>query len=207
MNKTILPIVGYGSQILREPTIEAENNDESRKIMQALYDTINSLPTAVGLAAPQINSNLSMFIWKMDDLNISVINPRILKRRETRQSVESCLSIPGLSGSILRDFEIDVEFFDGHFNKHQMMLSGMNAIIFQHEYDHLNGIMYTDRMSRHGIQEISERLYELEKGKVRTYYDMIFFGPSEPVSFSPAPGTYFENGRLLSLGNIGTGKA
>ena len=186
MKKNILPIVGYGSQILRESTIEAENNDESRKVMQSLFDTMNSLPTAVGLAAPQVNSNLSMFLMKMDDLNTGIINPRILKRRDAQQSVESCLSIPGLSGSILRDSAIEVEFFDPHFNKHTMTLNGFNSIIFQHEYDHLNGIMYTDRMSRHGLQAIVERLYEIEKGKVRTYYDMIFFGPSEPVTISPS---------------------
>jgi peptide deformylase len=183
--KNILPIVGYGSQILREPTIESENNEVSRKVMQSLYDTMNSLPTAVGLAAPQVNSNLSMFLMQMDGLNTSVVNPRILKRKDAVQSVESCLSIPGLSGSILRDSVIDVEFFDGHFNKHAMTLKGFNAIVFQHEYDHLNGIMYTDRMSRHGLQAIAEHLNEIEKGNVRTYYDMIFFGPSEPLTIHP----------------------
>jgi peptide deformylase len=185
MEKQILPIVGYGSQILRDITLEAENNTESRKAMQALYDTINSMNTAVGLAAPQVNSNLSMFVMQLDRINTGMINPRILKRNGVQQSVESCLSIPGLSGSIIRSKVIDVEFYDGHFNKHNMTLDGFNAIVFQHEYDHLNGIMYTDRMSRHGLQEIVERLSEIEKGNVRTYYDMIFFGPAEPVKTSP----------------------
>lgn len=187
MEKQILPIVGYGSQILREPTIEAENNDESRKTMQALYDNINNLSSAVGLAAPQINSNLSMFVMKVDKMNLGVINPRILKRNDTQQSVESCLSIPKLSGGIIRNVVIDVEFFDDRFNKHTLQLKGFEAIVFQHEYDHLNGILYTDRMSRSSLQAIEERLSQIEAGKVRTYYDMIFFGPKEPVKLSSIP--------------------
>jgi len=186
MEKTILPIVGYGSQILREPTIEAENNKKARSTMQALYDTMNSLSSAVGLAAPQVNSNLSMFVMKMDNITTGIINPRIVKRGDLKLSAEACLSIPQVSGVITRNANIEVEFYDPHFNRHKMKLDGFNAIVFQHEYDHLNGILYTDRMSRHGIQAIAERLSEIEKGKTKTYYDMVFFGPKEPVQYKPS---------------------
>lgn len=186
--KLIKPIVGYGSQILREQTVEANNTVPSRKVVQSLYDTINTIPTAVGLAAPQINSDLSMFIMKLDGINTVIINPRILKREGLKPSMEGCLSIPNMSGVVPnRNITLEVLFYDGHFNKHQMTLTGFNAIIWQHEYDHLNGILYTDRMDRYSIQKITEQLSKIENGNVKTYYDMIFLGPKQPVNITKSP--------------------
>lgn len=186
--KLIKPIVGYGSQILREQTVEANNTVPSRKVVQSLYDTINTIPTAVGLAAPQINSNLSMFIMKLNGINTVIINPRILKREGLKPSMEGCLSIPNMSGVVPnRNITLEVLFYDGHFNKHQMTLTGFNAIIWQHEYDHLNGILYTDRMDRHSIQKITEQLSKIENGNVKAYYDMIFLGPKQPINITKSP--------------------
>ena len=187
-NKIIMPVVGYGSPILREQTFEAENNDGTKKVVQQLYDTLNSLHSAVGLAAPQINSNLSMFIMKLGGNNICMINPRIIKRRDIQTSEEACMSIPDVSGIVPdRSVIIDVEFYDPHFNKHRMKLRGFDSVVFSHEYDHLNGILYTDHMTRQGREMIADKLFEIEKGNVKTYYDMIFFGPKKPVKFSPIP--------------------
>lgn len=185
-NKMIMPVVGYGSPILREQTFEAENNDKTKVIVQRLYDTINSLHSAVGLAAPQINSNLSIFVMKLGGINMGMINPRILKRRDTQKSEEGCMSIPGISGVVPdRSVIIDVEFYDPHFNKQRMKLRGFEAVVFAHEYDHLNGILYTDHMTRQGREMIADKLCEIERGEVKTYYDMIFLGPKKPVKFSP----------------------
>jgi len=172
-----LPIVGLGSPILKEKCVEVENNESSLIIVDNLLLTMTTLKTAVGLAAPQINSNLAMFVMRPDGKDMVIINPVIKSRGGKQKSEEACLSIPGVEGIVPdRNEVLQVEYYDQKFNKQTIWLRGFAAIVFQHEYDHLQGILYTDRMTKEGREKIADELALIEKGKTKTYYDMIFPG-------------------------------
>jgi len=175
MTGKILPIVGYGSPILKEMCVEAENNPETLSLVDNLLATMYGLGSAVGLAAPQVNSNSRIFVMCVQGEETVMINPVVISRGGKQKSEEGCMSIPGLNGIVPDRNEImNVEYYDSKFNKKQLRLRGFACIVFQHEYDHLNGILYTDRMTKEGREKIADQLATLEKGHTRTHYDMIF---------------------------------
>jgi peptide deformylase len=176
MESKILPIVGYGSPILREVCVEVDETiDEVKRLANDLITTMNSIGTAVGLAAPQINVNLRMFTMNVYGTLTVVINPVIKKSRGSKPSDEGCLSIPGLNGRVPERFEIiDVEYYDENMNKKRMKLNGFAAVVFQHELDHLNGIMYTDRMTKEGLEAVQDKLSDIAKGIYSSPYQMVF---------------------------------
>lgn len=177
-NKTnILPVVAYGNPILRAQTIPVETPEIAKDIIVKLKDTLHSIRTGVGLSAPQINSNLSAFVMNNGESEtiISVINPRIVKRTGTMTTNEGCLSIPKLYGDVLgRDKQIEVIFYDENLKKQRMKFDCFAGNIFQHEFDHLNGILFIDRMTKEGRESITDDLAKIESGKIQTHYDMIF---------------------------------
>ena len=171
----ILPIVGYGSAILRCTATEAENNETSQLIIEQLLATAKSLKYAVGLAANQINSDKAIFVMNMAHRYEVVVNPKITKRRANYHAPEGCLSLPGMTtDSVIRDNIIDVEYFDKDFNRVKTTLRKFDSIVFQHEYDHLLGILYIDRMDDYKLEEVREKLASIEESKTKTYYDMIW---------------------------------
>jgi peptide deformylase len=175
MEGKIMPIVGYGSPILREVCKEVENNVETMLTTISLLQTMSSIGTAVGLAAPQINANTRIFAMRLNGKQIIVINPVIKKRRGTQKYDEGCLSIPGLNGIVPdRDEIIDVEFFDAEFKEHKMRLRGFDAVVFQHEFDHLNGVLYIDRMTKEGREAVNDKLSDIEKGIHKAPFEMVF---------------------------------
>lgn len=173
-SKNILPIVAYGSPILKEVCLEAENKPEVISLVKDLVHTMNNIGTAVGLAAPQVNSNLRIFTMNVYGTLTIVINPIIKKARGKKESHEGCLSIPGLNGTVPeRSERLDVEFYDEKFDKKRMNLTGFSAIVFQHEFDHLNGILYTDRMTKESLEAVNDKLSDIAKGIYTAPYEMI----------------------------------
>lgn len=170
-----LAIVGYGSKILREVCTPADNNPETQILVNDMLHTMNSIGTAVGLAAPQINHNSRMFVMRMGIKNIVVINPVIKKRRGTQKSHEGCLSLPSIYCDMFeRDEIIDVEFYDERFNKQKIKLRGFDAIVFSHEFHHLDGILFTDLLTKEGQEAVKDKLSDIEKGIYTAKYEMIF---------------------------------
>lgn len=171
----IKPIVGYGSEILRTTCNQTDNTEEARKTINELWYTMQSLHTSVGLAAPQINSDLQIFAAKLQGLPEIVINPVIRKRRQNYKTDEGCLSIPGITTrEVIKDKIIEVEYYDQNFNKVKKKLSAFDAVVFQHEYDHLHGILYVDRLNDKNLEEIKHKLAQIEEQKTTTYYNMIW---------------------------------
>jgi peptide deformylase len=172
----ILPIVVYGSKILREVCIEAENTPEIKTLADNLLATMASIGTAVGLASPQVNVKSRVFVMKMGVKNIVVINPVITKRRGTQKSHEGCLSICNLYHDVfVRDEIIDVEFYDINFNKQKIKLRGFDAVVFQHEHHHLNGILFTDLLTKEGKELVADKLSDIAKGIYdEVKYEVIF---------------------------------
>jgi peptide deformylase len=161
----ILPIVVYGSKILREVCIEAENTPEIKSLADNLLATMASIGTAVGLSASQINVKSRVFVMKMGIKSIVVINPVITKRRGTQKSHEGCLSLCNLYSDVfVRDEIIDVEFYDINFNKQKIKLRGFDAVIFSHEIHHLDGILFTDLLTKEGKELVADKLSDIAKG-------------------------------------------
>ena len=172
-----LPITAYGCEILRVKCIPVETVEVAKDIIAKLKATMSPIRTGVGLAAPQINSNLSAFIMRngYSDTIISVINPTMVKHSGALEAEEGCLSIPNTYGIVPDRYkEIEVIFYDENLKKQRMKFDRFAGNIFQHEFDHLQGILFPDHMTKVGREEIASKLAEIESGKIQTIYPMIF---------------------------------
>lgn len=168
-------IVKFGSDILREVCKPAENNDETRKIIQDLKDTLKTVPNGAGLAAPQIGENLRIFSTKnyRDDKTDEIlifINPEIIKSSEEKVEIpDGCLSIPMVSSITSRNSFINVKYFDENFEEKEEELEGFQSVVFQHENDHLDGVLFLDRLSKEEQENLEKFFERREKGEQIMY--------------------------------------
>lgn len=151
----ILEITKLGEEILRkkaEPV--AEINDEIRKLADDMLETMIEA-NGVGLAGPQVNKSLRIFVAMADDdVKRVFINPQIIKTsEEVGEYEEGCLSIPQVYESITRPVSVTVQAFNEKGRPFTLEADGLLARIIQHEYDHLDGILYIDR----GDKEFAEK--------------------------------------------------
>ncbi|MCK9341603.1 MAG: peptide deformylase [Bacteroidales bacterium] len=169
----IVPIVIYGAPVLRQSTFDIHQEDLPDEITGNLFDTLKSAE-GIGLAAPQIGLAKRIFVidtTPMADeyadfksLEKVYLNPRILHADDTLSSFnEGCLSIPGIFRELDRPERIHVIYQNLAFETVEEELSGLEARIFQHEYDHLDGILFIDRLS--GLQKrlIQGKLNKIKK--------------------------------------------
>jgi len=153
----IIPIIIYGSSILRKHSFEVSGDDNPKKLAEDLFDTLKKA-AGVGLAAPQAGILKRAFVidtspFSEEDNSIPkyeqvFINPEImgLSTQKTYYE-EGCLSIPGIFEDVYRPQKISVRYFDINFNRVEEDLDGLRARIFQHEYDHLDGILFIDKLN------------------------------------------------------------
>ena len=140
-------IVTEGDEILRKECKEVkEVNDRIRETMADMLETMRS-QLGVGIAAPQVGIMRRMFIAEpAEDEVYYMINPVILEYgEETSVDCEGCLSVPGLVGMVERPTHIKIEALDLEGKKQVYEFDDFHARVMQHEYDHLNGILYTDK--------------------------------------------------------------
>ena len=144
--------------------------------------------SGVGLAAPQINQAIRLFLIDttpfVDDKDSQVhvdvvkkvfINARIIEEKgEEWDFNEGCLSIPEIREDITRKSSITIEYFNENFEKHTDIFDGLTARVIQHEYDHINGVLFTDKLSPLRKRMIKGKLIDISKGKVPTTYKMRF---------------------------------
>lgn len=153
----IVPIIKYGSPILRKHSVYVSEEDNIKLLSSNLSDTLKKAE-GIGLAAPQAGILKRAFIIGTfplagEDTNIIkfeklFINPEILwQSKDSVPYTEGCLSIPGIFNEVLRPSKITVKYFDADLNPCEEELGGLIARIFQHEYDHLNGILFIDKLS------------------------------------------------------------
>ena len=178
----ILPIYIYGQPVLREETEDIDKDyPELGKLVDDMFETMYHAD-GVGLAAPQIGKGISVIVVdgsvladkfpECADLKMELINP-VLEVIEDQPAVtreEGCLSLPGLSEPVKRFEHVRVNWFDKDFNEHEQEFTGFAARMLQHEYDHLLGTVYTDRVSPIRKQLIRNKLNNLAKGKVKCDY-------------------------------------
>jgi len=180
----ILPIATYGNPILRK---KAKNIDKS---YPELADLINNMfetmyqSDGVGLAAPQINRSIRLFVIdaspygdeepSLKDFKKVFINAQILERSQEMQYFnEGCLSLPGIREDVKRHLKIKMRYYDKDFVLHEETFEGISAVIIQHEYDHIDGILFIDRLSALKRRLLRNKLKAIEENKVKVNYRII----------------------------------
>jgi len=188
----ILPIVAYGDPILRKVGIEiTKDYPELEKLIANMKQTMYNA-SGVGLAAPQIGKAIRLFLIDaspfaedeelseseravLTDFNKVFINAKIIKEEGDEWAFnEGCLSIPDVREDVFRQEKITITYQDEHFKKHTEVLDGLAARIFQHEYDHIEGILFTDKLSSLKKRLIKKKLENISKGKISIDYRMRF---------------------------------
>lgn len=188
----ILPIVAYGDPVLRKET-ETITKDYPNldTVIENMFETMYEA-RGIGLAAPQVNLPIRLFIVDAtpfeDDEDLSeeeqqfvstfkkvFINARIIEETGDEWAFnEGCLSIPDVREDVFRKPNIVMEYEDENFKKHKESFSGIVARIIQHEYDHIEGILFTDKLSPLKKRLIKSKLANISKGKVGIDYKMKF---------------------------------
>ena len=180
-----LPIVGYGDPILRKQAQPITPDYPDLK--QLIDDMFETMYTAdgVGLAAPQIDRSIQLVVigfrpydektdtYGPEEERHVLINPEILEELGEKQYFnEGCLSLPDIHEDVLRPERIRLHWFDENFNEHTEEIDGMFARVAQHEIDHLNGKVFTDRLSPLRKTMVKRKLSDVAAGKVHPKYKM-----------------------------------
>jgi peptide deformylase len=188
----IFPIVAYGDPVLRKETEEITKEYKNLDaVLENMFETMYEA-RGIGLAAPQVNISIRLFIVDAtpfeDDEDYTeeeqkflstfkrvFINPRIIEESGDEWAFnEGCLSIPDVREDVFRQPNIVMEYEDENFKKHKETFSGIVARIIQHEYDHIEGILFTDKLSPLKKRLIKGKLANISKGKVNVDYRMKF---------------------------------
>ena len=178
----ILPIYIYGQPVLRKVAEDiTPDYPELQQLINDTYETLDS-SNAIGLAAPQIGKAIRLVVTDPDVLRDDLpeykgfrhafINAHILEYDDENKdsSDEGCLSIPGISEKVVRPTRIHVKYMDEDFQEHDEWVGGYLARVMQHEFDHLEGTMFVDRVSALRKNMISGKLKNIIKGKFRCSY-------------------------------------
>lgn len=177
----ILPIYLYGQPVLRRETSEVpQDYPELKKLVADMFETLTQAD-GCGLAAPQIGLSLRMFIVdgtvlgedypECQTFKKAFINPEIIEEsEETISYSEGCLSLPGISENVIRPVAVKVRYQDEDFQVHEELLEGFDARIFQHEFDHIEGNVFTDKISPLRRQFVKNKLANIAKGKTMARY-------------------------------------
>jgi len=181
----ILPIVAFGDPVLRKKGEDVSKDyTELSLLIENMWETMYGAE-GVGLAAPQIGESIKLFLVdaspfaedepELDGFKKVFINPEIIEELgEEWQFKEGCLSIPGIRENVKRNETVKIKYFDENFSEHIEQFSGLAARIIQHEYDHINGILFTDKINPLKKQMIKRKLTDISKGIVKAGYRMRF---------------------------------
>ena len=188
----ILPIIAYGDPVLKKVGVDINKDyPEFDGLLENMFDTMYNA-SGVGLAAPQIGLSIRLFLVDTtpfsDDEELTVeeqtvlkgfkrvfINAKILHEEGDEWAFnEGCLSIPDVREDVFRQPKITIEYLDENFQKLTESFDGLIARVIQHEYDHIEGILFTDKLSSLKKRLIKGRLNNISKGKVDVDYRMRF---------------------------------
>ncbi len=188
----ILPIVAYGDPVLRKVGKEIDQDYPNlSELIENMKETMHNAK-GVGLAAPQIGKAIRLFIIDaspfedneeledeerkfLKDFKGVFINPEILEESGDEWAFgEGCLSIPNINEDVFREETVEIEYLDESFQTQKRTLKGLAARIFQHEYDHIEGVLFTDKLSTLKKRLLKKKLDNISKGKVEVDYRMKF---------------------------------
>ena len=186
MSKTkILPIVAYGDAVLKQVAEDIETNyPDLGLLIDNMFDTMYNA-SGVGLAAPQIGLSIRLFIVDatpfcenhpdLDGFVKVFINPIILEESGEKWDFnEGCLSIPAIREDVSRQPKILIEYFDENWDLKEEEFDGMAARVIQHEYDHIEGILFTDHLPALKRRMLKGKLKDITTGNIDVDYKMRF---------------------------------
>jgi peptide deformylase len=180
----ILPITVYGNPILRKRSQElTPDYDGLNTTIDNMFETMYKAE-GVGLAAPQVNKSIRLIVIdatpfeedepELKDFKKAFINPEILSFEGDEEAFnEGCLSLPGIREDVLRPTKIKVKYLDTDFKEHVEEWEGIRARVMQHEFDHLEGKLFVDRISPIRRRLLSGKLNAISKGKILPDYRII----------------------------------
>ena len=179
----IYPIVAYGDSVLRKEAEDFPRDSEDlTTLVENMFETMYNA-NGVGLAAPQIGKSTRIFIidsTQMGDEDFvgvkrAFVNPEILDEYGNEWAFEEgCLSIPDVHGDVLRPEKLTIRYFDELWNEHEEEFDDLTARVIQHEYDHLEGVLFTDYLKGLKKQMLRAKLVNISKGSVKVDYRMRF---------------------------------
>jgi len=181
----ILPIYAYGQAVLKKPALEIEENSPVlQELIANMWETMHKAE-GVGLAAPQIGQSIRLFIVDTSEaieeengeegIKKTFINPQKIEETGTPETYEEgCLSIPDIRGDVDRPPLLKLRYLDENFEAHETVFEGINARVVQHEYDHLEGILFTELLKPIKRRLIKKKLEKIKKGSVEVSYRMKF---------------------------------
>ncbi|MBX0291631.1 peptide deformylase [Hymenobacter sp. HSC-4F20] len=194
----IYPIVAFGDPVLKTPAKDLPADFPEAELKQIIADMYDTMYHAhgVGLAAPQVGKSIRLFVIDSEPMleededgnpiieeptaapvKRAFINPRMVSETgEEWGFEEGCLSIPGIRETVVRHSTIVLRYEDENRQPHEETFSGMTARVIQHEYDHLEGILFTDYVSGLKKQLLKGKLSRISKGDVKADYRMKFAG-------------------------------
>ncbi len=181
----IYPIVAYGHPVLKKVAKEIDQDyPELKTLIADMFETMYE-SIGVGLAAPQINKSIRLLVIDADPYEPDYpeaagfkkvfINPHLIKEEgEEWEFNEACLSVPGIAEFVMRKPKVTIKYLDENFVEHEEVYEGMLARIIQHEYDHLEGVLFVERVNSLKKMLLKNKLNDIIKGNVNVKYKMIF---------------------------------
>jgi len=175
----IYPIVVYGNSVLKKRAIDiVEGEIDVVQLAADMYETMDGAE-GIGLAAPQIGKSIRMFVidaTKMEDPEVGefkqiFINPVMVKQDGDEWAFEEgCLSIPEIREEVYRQEQLTIKYFDENWQSKEETFDSLKARIIQHEYDHIEGILFTDHLTPFKKRLLKSKLVSISKGKVQPKY-------------------------------------
>ena len=188
----IYPIIAYGDPVLRKVTIDIDKSVDVKQLSEDMFETMYNAK-GVGLAGPQVGINLRIFVVdgrpfnegedmeerdkdpSLIDFKQVFINADILDEKGKEWAFEEgCLSIPDIREDVYRPEFVTINFFDENWVEHTKTYEGLAARIIQHEYDHIDGILFTDHLNPVKKRMLKNKLAKITKGIVDVEYKMKF---------------------------------
>lgn len=181
----ILPIVAYGHPTLRKVSEEInEDYPNLDELIENMFESMYS-SSGIGLAAPQVNISIRLMVMdatpyeeetpEAKGFKKVLINPYIIEESGDEWSFnEGCLSVPEIREDVVRKPVIRIQYYDRDFNFYDETYTGVMARIIQHEYDHLEGVIFVDRIPNIRKILLKKRLNDISKGNIKVNYKMIF---------------------------------
>jgi peptide deformylase len=183
----VLPVYVYGMSVLRRVAREIPEDFEGlNQLIEDLFETMHA-SDGVGLAAPQVGKSLRIFVVdttpmaesaeepELRDFRKVFINPIIVNEFDEPWSFEEgCLSLPLIREEVIRPAKVRIEYYDENWNLKEEEYSGIRARVIQHEYDHLDGRLFVDRINPIRRKLLAPRLNAISNGKVDIDYKIIF---------------------------------
>ncbi|NJX15743.1 peptide deformylase [Tamlana crocina] len=188
----ILPIVAYGDPVLKKVATEIDSDyPKLNELIDNMFETMYNA-YGVGLAAPQIGLPIRLFLVDttpfsededlseedqkaLDGFKRVFINAEIVEEEGEEWAFnEGCLSIPDVREDVFRKPKITIEYLDENFEPKKETFDGLIARVIQHEYDHIEGVLFTDKLSTLKKRLIKGRLSNISKGKIKVDYRMRF---------------------------------